>query len=60
MSADNNPEDSRKEIPSRRDTGDASSDEELAQLHRALAAEAQATVVRRKNIPSSFVHYFLF
>jgi len=49
MSADNNPEDSRKEIPSRRDTGDASSDEELAQLHRALAAEAQATVASAES-----------
>ena len=45
MSAENNSENNTKQQPRHRDAGDASSDEELAQLSRGMAAEAQAAVV---------------
>lgn len=48
MSADNSPENNKNERPRQRDAGDASLDEELAQLSRALAAEAPLAVVRMK------------
>ena len=51
MSADSSPESNSNERPRRRDNGDASSDEELAQLNRSMAAgaEAQSTVVRTRR-----------
>lgn len=45
MSAENNTDGNSRDQPRPVDTGDASSDEELAQLNRGLVAEAQPAMV---------------